>query len=286
MFFYFLILAKTTGRKFNSKPFDSESKTVSKLPLPDAKSGSNVNPQQGTTTDKSFNSEKESNTEKSSNAEKTSDKSDLDINDLLILKELSDKLDDSSEEKIKEEPEKQTTAPPPAIQPRGFFNQPKKRKMVSPIFSAAFDILRLPYQRNGFSSYNQVQRKNFDTNRVKDLEIKENEIKNNSKEFLILTEKGPFLVFNYLNKHPLQHFSQLHENILKSERSVDVRNFRPLSNLPEHAFTMTEISVSPTQGHVEDLRPILESLTLHGQDNEPKMMKLNFRFVYDFFFFN
>ncbi|XP_033208208.1 uncharacterized protein LOC117167413 [Belonocnema kinseyi] len=271
--------AKTIERTFNSNPFDSESKTVPKLPLQDTKSGSNVNRQQGTTADKSSNTEKNTNTEKSFNAEKASDKLDLDVNDLLVFKELSDELDDFSEEKIKEELEKQPTTQLPAIQRRGFFNPPIKRKVVSPIFSKSFDILRLPFQQSGFSFYNQVQRTNANTNRIKYLEIKENEIKNNSKEHLIWTEKVQFLVFNHLKKRPHQHFYQLRKKNFKPERSVGVQNIHPFSNLPKPAFTMTKISVSPVQGHVEDLGSFLKSLKLYGKDNGPKMMKLNFRSV-------
>ena len=191
-------------------------------------------------------------------------------------------MDDSSEEKIKEELEKQTT-PSTTNQPREFLNPSKKSKVFSPIFPSVFDILRLPYQRSGFSFHNPGHRHNFETNRVKDLELEENEIKINPKEHLILGDKVPFFIFNNLKKLPIQLSRQTQGNLFKSEGSVDVRNFPALTNFPEPGYTMTEISLSPTQGHIEDLGALFESLKLTGHDNEPKMMRLNFRFVDHFF---
>ena len=262
----------TSSNEFYSESKDQnnhEKSTVSKSFLPENKFGINLKAQEESSSDKNTKSDKNDNI-----GQIPDDKSDIDISDLLIFDELTDKFADSTEEKGKEEIEKQTIVSKvsPIQQQRTHFIPLKKMK-ITPISSSSFDFIKKPHQKSRFSTKNPLERHSLNLNIVNDVGLEDNEIKVYPREHLNFSDNAPVFLLNNLKKIPLHFSNHLEDNLLRSEDASEINNIsRPL-------FSMMEISVLSPQTHVKEFESHPESLKLHNQDSNSKILNPNPRFV-------
>lgn len=193
--------------------------------------------------------------EKIFNAEETvGNQTDIDISDLLILDELSDKL---SEKSLSIPSQKKVAAV-----------SSKEAKLFFPILPSERDILTTRSKNEFFiNSQKDSSTQNIENNnKEKDFYFKENEINIQPKDNFSFDNKNSTFLFNDFKNLPIHHFSRLPGSFYKSdENSVKIPKFPPLKHLPEHSLTLTSIFISPNRKQIKAV--------------DTKSIKMNSRFV-------
>lgn len=175
-------------------------------------------------------SEKYPEVEKIDNVKNSAEiKNDIDISDLLILDELSEKLNNK----------------PVSFQSR--------REFLPKLFSPS-DISKNSFLKNEFEKKILLNTKK--ENSVEKVENNSDERKQ-SKDIFSFGNKNPAFLFKDLKNIPGDDFSQTFGNLFKSESSVEVPKFSVFKHLkqPKHSVTaMTSVFISPSRQNFKEIR--------------------------------
>ncbi|XP_043467150.1 uncharacterized protein LOC122501612 isoform X1 [Leptopilina heterotoma] len=169
-------------------------------------------------------------------------KNDIDISDLMILDELSEKLNDKS------------------------VSLQSQKEFFPKLFSPSGDIFKNSYLKNEFGKKNllnkeeenSVERVENNSYKRKEVDFDESKIQKKPKDIFSLESKNSAFLFKDLKNIPGDNFSQAFGNLYKSESSVEVPKFSVFKHLkqPKHSVAaMTSVFFSPSrQNHFKEMR--------------------------------